>query len=514
MLEDLHWSDKPSLLLLEFVAREIGNSRVMIVDNYRDMELNRRHPLSITLGELSRERLFERVLLRGLQKHDVHRFIEVAAGIDPPSALVDAVHTQTEGNPLFITETVRLLIQEGDITSGARTEGGTSSWEIRIPEGVREVIGRRLDRLSERCNEVLTTAALVGRQFRFGVLMNLVDDVSENTLLDALDEALEARIVEDVPSEVGLYQFAHALMQETLTSELSATRTVRLHARIAVALEEFYGDDAERHATELVTHFAEAETVLGSERLIHYSSFAAVSALSGYAYEEAARIATHALGLLRAGDSSPEHAGFLATLAQAEAAMITHASQAQGIWDRLETAVRMFLAAGDIVSGVETATIRITTFAGSRGSAALLASLVEKVTPGSAEEARIQERLSVALLLESHNTAAARIAIERCVDIATQLDDRDQESAGLAQMALVYFSEANWEEVLDYADRAASMAAESGNLQAQVRAWSLKALRSAAFQPPISTGRRRRKHSTWPNVSAKEHTCSWAQWRC
>ncbi|NQW16521.1 MAG: AAA family ATPase, partial [Chloroflexi bacterium] len=475
MLEDLHWADKPSLLLLEFVAREIGNSRVMIVGNYRDMELNRRHPLSITLGELSRERLFERVLLRGLQKHDVHRFIEVAAGIEPPAPLVDAVFTQTEGNPLFVTETVRLLIQEGDITSGATAEGGTSSWEIRIPEGVREVIGRRLDRLSERCNEVLATAALVGRQFRFGVLMNLVDDVSENVLLDALDEALEARIVEEVPSEVGLYQFAHALMQETLTSELSATRTVRLHARIAVALEEFYGDDAEMHATELVTHFVEAETVLGSERLIHYSRFAAASALSGYAYEEAAHIATRALGMFQSGDSSPEHAGFLATLAEAEAAMNTDSSQAQGIWDRLETAVNMYLSAGDIASAVETATLRITAFVGSLGPAALLASLVEKVTPGSAEEARIQERLSVALVVESHNTATALIAAERCVAIAVQLDDRDLESAGLTQMALVHNNEANWKEALDYADRAASMAMESGNLQTQVRALTFKA---------------------------------------
>ena len=91
----------------------------MIVGNYRDMELNRRHALSVTLGELTREHLFDRVLLRGLQKHDVQRFIEVAAGIDPPSALVDVVHTQTEGNPLFVTETVRLLIQEGDLTCPA-----------------------------------------------------------------------------------------------------------------------------------------------------------------------------------------------------------------------------------------------------------------------------------------------------------------------------------------------------------------------------------------------------------
>ena len=86
MLEDLHWSDKPSLMLLEFVARELANSRILIVGNYRDMELNRRHPLSVTLGDLTRERLFERVVLRGLQRHDVQRFIGIAAGITPPSA--------------------------------------------------------------------------------------------------------------------------------------------------------------------------------------------------------------------------------------------------------------------------------------------------------------------------------------------------------------------------------------------------------------------------------------------
>ncbi|MCH8222820.1 MAG: AAA family ATPase [Chloroflexi bacterium] len=287
MLEDLHWSDKPSLLLLEFVTRELSNSRLMIVGNYRDVDLNRRHPLSLTLGELTRERLFDRVLLRGLQKHDVRRFIEVAAGIDPPTALVDAVFTQTEGNPLFVTETVRLLIQEGDISSGAKTEGGTSSWEIRIPEGVREVIGRRLDRLSERCNEVLTTAAVVGRQFRFGVLMKLVEDASENMLLDVLDEALDARIVEEVPSEVGLYQFTHALMQETLAEELSLSRRVRLHARIAEALEEFYGSEVEEHAEELVEHLAEAEVVLGSEKVIGYSLIAADKALNAHGFESA-----------------------------------------------------------------------------------------------------------------------------------------------------------------------------------------------------------------------------------
>ena len=289
MLEDLHWSDKPSLMLLEFVARELANSKIMVIGNYRDMELNRRHPLSITLGDLTRERLFERVLLRGLQKHDVARFIEIAAGITPPPALVEAVNTQTEGNPLFVTETVRLLIQEGDITAGRSTGGGTTSWEIRIPEGVREVIGRRLDRLSERCNELLTIAAVIGRQFRFDVLKALMEDTTDGQLLDSMDEALSAQILEELPEEIGLYQFTHALMQETLTAELSANRTVRIHARIAEALEAHYGESAEDHASELVEHFAEAETVLGNDKVEHYSAIAGTHALSRGAFEDAMR---------------------------------------------------------------------------------------------------------------------------------------------------------------------------------------------------------------------------------
>ena len=121
---------------------------------YRDMELSRQHPLAESLGELTRERMFQRVLLRGLSREDVARFIEVATGLVAQEGLVNAVYTQTEGNPLFVTEVVRLLVQEGDLTADRTT--GRESWTVRIPEGVREVIGRRLNRLSERCNETVS----------------------------------------------------------------------------------------------------------------------------------------------------------------------------------------------------------------------------------------------------------------------------------------------------------------------------------------------------------------------
>ena len=113
VLDDLHWADHPSLLLLEFVARELSGNRLLLVGTYRDMELSRRHPLSLTLGELTRERLFQRVLLRGLSQEDVERFIELVSGVAPARGMVEAVHRQTEGNPLFVTEVVRLLVQEG-----------------------------------------------------------------------------------------------------------------------------------------------------------------------------------------------------------------------------------------------------------------------------------------------------------------------------------------------------------------------------------------------------------------
>ena len=213
------------------------------------------------------------------------RFIEMTSGNSAPRGLVEAVHTQTEGNPLFVTEVVRLLVQEGEL--GLEQVRETDSWTIRIPEGVREVIGRRLNRLSQRCNEALTVASIVGREFTLAQIRPLVEEVTEDRLFEILEEALAARVIKELPQAVGRYQFTHALIQETLADELSITRRVRLHARIAEALEELYGDDAESHAAELAHHFAQAQSLTGPEKMVRYSLLAGERALAAYAYEAA-----------------------------------------------------------------------------------------------------------------------------------------------------------------------------------------------------------------------------------
>ncbi|MCI0794767.1 MAG: AAA family ATPase, partial [Chloroflexi bacterium] len=244
VLDDLHWADEPSLLLLRFMAQQLQDSCILIIGCYRDVELSRQHPLSNTLAQLSREQGFQRHLLRGLSREETGQLVEAAAGIRPGPTVVDTVYTHTDGNPYFMTELVRLLVSQGELEeAGARGSQG-----LRIPEGVREVIGQRLNRLSEQCNRMLTTASVIGREFRLDQLERLIDGLTDDQLLEALEEALEARLIEEMPQAPGRYQFAHRLAQETLTQELSLTRRVRLHARIATVLEELYGTNADANA--------------------------------------------------------------------------------------------------------------------------------------------------------------------------------------------------------------------------------------------------------------------------
>ncbi|MCI0800329.1 MAG: AAA family ATPase, partial [Chloroflexi bacterium] len=430
VLDDLHWADHPSLLLLEFVARELSGSRLLLVGTYRDMELSRRHPLSLTLGELTRERLFQRVLLRGLSQEDVGRFIELVSGFAPPRGMVEAVHRQTEGNPLFVTEVVRLLVQEGEV--GARHAvplRDSDTWSVRIPEGVREVIGRRLDRLSERCNETLTIASVIGREFTLEHLRPLIEDMTEDRLLEVLEEALAARVIEELPQAVGRYQFTHALIQETLAGELSTTRKVRLHARIAVALEELYSDNIEAHAAELAHHFAEAQTALGTDKLIIYSSLAGERALATYAYEEALAHIQRGLAAKEVPltGSQPaqdlQEADLLFGLVRAQVATLEFHELHEAVVT-IGRAFEFYSESGEVDRAVAVAEVSFIGPPGHRtGVAGLLARALALVPPDSHPAGRLLSRYSRALAMEEGDDEGSRKAFDGAMAIARQEGD-------------------------------------------------------------------------------------------
>ena len=212
VLDDLHWADEPSLLLLRFAARELASSGLLILGTYRDVELGRHHPLARMLGEMSGIEGSGRIPLRGLSVAAVERYIEMTAGAPAPPGLADAVQEQTDGNPFFVGEVVRLLASEGKLTSGG------SAAELQIPQGVREVVGRRLDRLSEETNAALRVAAVIGRDFDRELVWR-VAKLEPQQLMKAAEEAVAERLVTDLGD--GHYSFAHALVRDTLYEELT-----------------------------------------------------------------------------------------------------------------------------------------------------------------------------------------------------------------------------------------------------------------------------------------------------
>ena len=293
VLDDLHAADTPSLILLQFLARELAETRILVVAGYRDTELARGSPLTLTLVALRRESVTRVLPLAGLARDDVAHFIRLAAGTDAPDSLVTAINAQTEGNPLFLGEVVRLLEQEGRLTA----TGQAASPRLGIPQGVREAISLRLGHLSDACNEILILASILGREFRLEALAR-VSELSSNDILELLDPAFVSGLIAEVSGAPGRLRFSHALVRETLHEELSTSRRVALHARVGQALEDFYAHDTEAHLGELAYHFFESLPGGDAERAIEYATRAGRDAVRLLAYEEAARLYGMAIAAL------------------------------------------------------------------------------------------------------------------------------------------------------------------------------------------------------------------------
>ena len=170
MLDDLHAADPPSLLLLQFVARELGPMRVLIVGSYRDVDPTPAEPLQAFLAAAAREPVTRRISLAGLAAGDVEAYLELAAADLASPQLATRLHRDSDGNPLFVAEMVRLLGEERTRASASR-----DAPTLAVPETIREVIGRRLANLSAECNRVLLLAAVLGPEFGVDALARLAE---------------------------------------------------------------------------------------------------------------------------------------------------------------------------------------------------------------------------------------------------------------------------------------------------------------------------------------------------
>jgi DNA-binding SARP family transcriptional activator len=288
VLDDLHWADRPTLLLLRHLARAAARNRLLVLICYRSEAPA--EGLRDLLSDLDREQLVAELRIGGLDLRGTAQLVQLQAGEPPSQSLAQALQQETEGNPLFVEEIVRSLTHGGLRVS---TATAADLQTHQLPEGVKRLITRRIDLLDPGAVQWLRVASVVGREFEVEVL-DEVAALEEEDSLRALEAALQAGVVVEPSTEPGRYGFAHALIRDALYEGMSASRRSRTHLRVAAVLES-----RSAPPRTLAHHFTQAASAAEADKAIGYAVQAAADATAVLAHEEAAAHYFRALEVLR-----------------------------------------------------------------------------------------------------------------------------------------------------------------------------------------------------------------------
>lgn len=297
VLEDAHWADSGTLSLLRHLARHTRRQRVMLAATYREVELDRARPLHEVLADLDRERLATRIKLTRLGREETGELVTTLFGQELSAEFVDGIHRETEGNPYFIEEVVKALVESGRLYYQDGRWHQPNMGELGIPQSVRMAIQSRVGVLPDACTKTLYLAAILGREFDFRTLAE-ASEQDEDSLLDDLDCAERAQLIEEVSAEGGgTFAFVHRLIPTTLVEGLRTLQRRRLHRRVAVAMEALHPDNFEA----LAYHYDQAGNL---NKATDYLLLAGDRARALYAHQEATDNYQQALDFLReAGDT-------------------------------------------------------------------------------------------------------------------------------------------------------------------------------------------------------------------
>jgi class 3 adenylate cyclase/tetratricopeptide (TPR) repeat protein len=462
-LEDLHWGDDSTLLLLQHITQRLQEMPVLILGTYRDVELDVARPLAEALRELTRQRLAHDLALKRLPQAEVVAMLRALSGQEPPASLVQEVYRETEGNPFFVEEVYKHLAEEGKLfNEQGRWRADLSISELEVPRGIRLVIGQRLERLSGPCRRVLTTGAVIGRSFSFELLRAL-GEADTDAILDAIDEAERAHLITSTAEgREARFSFAHELIRQTLLSGLSLPRRQRMHLRVAEAIERVHARTLEEHAGDLAYHLYQAGTAADPEKTAHYLTLAGDQAMEAAAFEDALRHYENALSLQPA-DDRPGRADLLYKRGLALRSL-GRWEEALADWGK---ALDIYEELGD-VGAVGRVSVDVTyqLVWGARFEESLeiiqrgLAALGEGV---SAERCRLLGTMGDMFSAAGQYVAASSL-LAQSLAMAEELGDQRLLGEILGHKACHHYYHAQYREALDAGMRAAELLRSSGDL--------------------------------------------------
>lgn len=273
VLDDLHWADSESLLLLRFLAAEARGLRLLVLGAHRDFDARQTGAAARLLADVAR--LGQRLVLRGLEHDEITTLVHGALG-DASQDLVAAIERSSEGNPFFVRELAVLVARHGAFGDG-----------LPLPEELRELVLRRLEPLSPEARRLLGAASVVGREFELP-LVAAVAGVEPADALSHLDEAVAAGAVAEVEGALERYRFVHALVHGTIYDDLPPTERAALHGRASAALEAAHAAAPDGVAAELAHHLFRSEDGAAVQRAIGWAVRAGELARAELGYEEAA----------------------------------------------------------------------------------------------------------------------------------------------------------------------------------------------------------------------------------
>jgi DNA-binding NarL/FixJ family response regulator len=483
VVEDGHWADTPTLLLLRHLARGSSDARAVVVTTFRDTEADVPRALSAALVDLRRSEGVVRMRLAGLSAAEISEFVERAVGgeLGPdPAALGHALRDLTGGNAFLMTELWRTLLEtetlpmvagEGD--SGERLAAALAG--LGSPEGVREVVSQRLDRLTAATTGLLELAAVAGPEFDLSVVARA--GVPESDLHGAVEQAVAHGMIEEVPARRLAYRFTHELVRRALYDRMARLRRAELHLRVGAALERVHTPGDSRGLAELAYHFGEAVPVDGPRRAVDYALLAGAAALETLAFDEAEARLQAALEL---GIEDPRR--------RAEAQLDLGAARFRA--GRSDDAMKAYRAAAQIARELGDVHMLATAAVGFEDACwrpgitdAGAVELLEEASLALGDEDSEQRVMLLAGLGRAHSFVGSHAASaevrEQAMAMARRLGDR----LGLATVLMRSYWSRNddrVEETLEMLDEACQLAAGLGNseLQAEAMEWRVAGLMS------------------------------------
>ena len=469
-LEDLHWADDSTLVLLQHLAPRLEELGLLVVATYRDNEIHPTHPLAKPLEALRRRGHTHTISLRRFSAEGVEAMLRARSGQSPPGSFVEVIHRETEGLPLYVEEVYRHLAEEG------RLFGPDGAWkddlevvEDDVPQSVRLAIGRRLEQVSPTCRQLLAQAATTGRSFTFELLHALQPD-DEDAVLDAFDEGVGAQLIAaSAEGAEDRFRFHHELIRQTLLSELTPPRRRRVHARVAAALQQIYPPDRAGLAAEITQHLVQAGSAANPTQTAHFAQMAGRQAVASTGYAEAVE---HFEVALQAAERGPETAdeircGLLLDLGDAQRRAATNQESMQSFQaaaalarslDSVEDLARAALGFEDayLVSGVPRQE-------SDDPSVLLQEEALNAVSDDdSALRAMVLAALARAVYFQGHQERGAELS-GQAVDMAQRVNDRDAVLYALHARRIAIWGPDDLEECLAVATDLMEAAKLAGN---------------------------------------------------